>query len=343
MSSRPPADTDGERGSAEQNPRPATGGGAPAAGLDGDPEALIAAARTASPEEEISLYEEEADPQGDPKRAARLLHQAGNVRERRLGLVRDAGKAYTQALTADPSLQANNWALFRLFLGRGFWDNLLRLFDAELRFAPLPRPADRADVLVEKGRVLEDRLAREADAVACYRAALDVDPGHPAALLALLLVALRTGAREDAERALAGLAASVGDPEERALLAVELARLVRGPAHDGCDPERARRAGEILQKALLGAAAQEPLLEELDRLSLVADSDELRSRALDVFDSAWRARRGRRASPADSGAAPPWWSRSTARRPGCCRNGVRATPRWRCSSARCARPRLIPC
>jgi cellulose synthase operon protein C len=312
MSTASPGEAEKERGS-EQNSRPVSEAGTPeGAAPTGDPdeampsetrgadplqampqsetasdEPLIAAACVTSPEQDIALFEDEAlaDAQSDPRRVARLLHEVAQIRERRLGLVRDAGKTYKQSLTCDPTLQANTWALFRLFLGRGFWENLARLLDAEIRFAALPGPADRADLLVEKGRLLEDRLGRPTEALACYRSALQAAPDHPAALLALLCAGLRTGAQGDAEEALADLVARTPDPRLRAHLAVELARLQRGALVGGGDPERIRRAADGLLKALLGPVAQEPLLAELDRLSVVADSSELRARVLDVFDS----------------------------------------------------------
>src|SRR5262249_54360124 len=88
----------------------------------------------------------------------------------------------------------------------------------------------------------------------------------------------------DIELALGGLVATVSEPEERALLAVELARMVRGSIRAPSDPERVRAAAEVLQKAL-PQAAEEPVLAELDRLSLVVEGTDLRSRVLDVFDS----------------------------------------------------------
>src|SRR5688572_3007756 len=249
MSNAPPSG-DGERGSAVEESPPASPDAAPAAsatasGLSGsferteatNPEARPAGSTRTAVEEEVALYEDEAgaDP-ADPKRAARLLHEAAHLRERRMGLLREAAKTYTRSLTADPTLQPNTWALCRLFLGRGFWDNLVRLLDAELRFAPLPAASDRADVLVEKGRLLEDRLGREEEARACYRSALELDPTHPAALLALWSAALRAGVQAEVVQALTGLAARVAEPEARALLTVELARAQRGPVHDGSAP-----------------------------------------------------------------------------------------------------------
>jgi hypothetical protein len=247
--------------------------------------------------EEIALYEEEAslEPLGDPKRTARLLYEAAHLREEQLGNAREARKTYTQSLTTDPTLQATTWALFGLFDSRSAWENLVRLLDAEIRFAPLPTPADRADILVEKGRILEGRLGRPDQARAAYRAALELSPTHPAALLALVLSALpadtqhERGAERDVERALAGLAAHVAEPQIRALFAVELAAAERGSlAPETANPEaieKVRRSIENLLQLSLSPSAEEPVAAELHRLSLVADDPNLRSRVLDFLDS----------------------------------------------------------
>ena len=283
-----------------------------------DVDALVAAAVPASAEAELALYEQElasgGKSQQDIQRSARLLHEMACLRERQLGNAREAGRLYTQSLTADPTLLPNTWALYRLFSARGAWDNLLRLLEAEIRFAPLPTARDRADVMVEKGRLLEDRLARPDEARAAYRAALQTDPGHPAALLALLLAALDARARgedvrDEVTTSLMGLAKLAEEPRLRALFVIELARSERGPLgpHKGDpdrgasqregqpegksdgkpegEPQRVRRAADLLFKALLEGAAEEPIGEELDRLSLAAGDPELRSRVLDLFDS----------------------------------------------------------
>src|SRR5262249_28969413 len=117
--------------------------------------------------------------------------------------------------------------LRRIFSARGVPTEITALLDEALRSAPLAR-RDRAEMAVERGRILEDRLGRPADAAASYRAALDEDPRHPAALIALLLLATRSADRAGIDRALAGLAEAAANPERRAALSVELARFQRG-------------------------------------------------------------------------------------------------------------------
>src|SRR6185369_16275000 len=148
------------------------------------------------------------------------------------------------------------------------------------------------DLGVERGRILEDSLGRPAEAAASYRAAVQADPHHPAALLALLLVAARTGDRDGTEKALAGLAeAAAGSPERRAALSVELARFQRnapGPSPDaaearagGGDPERALGTVRAALAAADPAAPPSTLLQELGELTRLRSAPRVQIDAID--------------------------------------------------------------
>lgn len=285
----PPGDSDEARGS-ERLEDPAVGveieNTDPFGAMPARPEAEdhITAAMTDDPARDAVFYEIEAAAAADPRRAAPLVHEIAYLREWRLGLEREAAKTFAQSLTTDPSFAPNAWALRRIFSPRGLWENLLRILDAEIRFATWPRLADRADLQVERGRLLEDRLGRERQAIESYRAALESTPEHVSALWALFFVTLRSGWSTEAE-ALAAVPRAVVEPAGRALLAVELARLQRGRIHDGLDREAVTRAAETLFRALAAGATADPVLRELDRLSLVVDQPDLRLRYLDAFES----------------------------------------------------------
>ena len=294
MSIAPPRGPEIERGSAEteagsfpaEAPAAAQprGGSASSSSPGGSDEASLWR------DEQIALFEAEArlDEVANPSRAARLLHEVARLCEQRPGGAREAARLYTVSLSSDPTLQANTWALFRLFSARESWENVLRLIDAEARFAQLPTAADRADLLLEKGRILEDRLGRDEEAMVAFRAALAAAPGHPGALLALLLLGVSSRDLGAIDEALAGLSVSVQDPQLRALFVVERARQQRGSLQpdlaDGL-ADRIRLAADTLFHGLSAAAAEDPLCEELDRLSLLSDDPDLRSRVLDAFDA----------------------------------------------------------
>jgi tetratricopeptide (TPR) repeat protein len=210
------------------------------------------------------------------------MHEVARIREQDLNQEREAAKAYAQAFTIDPSFAPNAWALRRMFTRRGFWDNLLRIWEAEIRFAPWGRPSDCADLQVERGRVLEDRMGRDAQAFESYRAALATVSDHAGALWSSFLYGLRTGAMDDAEAALAGLLGRTTDAPARCALAITLARLQR--ERDGAE-DGLRRAADTLLEALGSSVGTAPLLRELDQVSLLGGGGALRRRYLDAYDT----------------------------------------------------------
>ncbi len=214
-------------------------------------DAALADAASSDPRADLALYEAEAAAEPDKGRMARLSHEAGSLHDRVLGSEGASVKAYAKALTLDPTFRANIWALRRVFARRQLWDSLLKLYDAEVRFAPVVSSADKADLLVERGRLLEDHMGRDEEAAASFRAALETAPDHAAALLSLLLISARLSDPAGAQSALAGLVRRTGDPGWRAAFTVEQARAQRSGGGDGA----AESAAETLAAGLAAAVA----------------------------------------------------------------------------------------
>jgi tetratricopeptide (TPR) repeat protein len=150
--------------------------------------------------------------------------------------------AARDAFAADPSLIVTLWGLRRLLSRAGLWQELAEAYRVAAEAVPTTRrvkrgrAATRADLLIERGRLLEDRLQRDTDALASYEEALAADPDHAGALLALLLAGARRQEPAAVAAALGGLARR-SEARRRAALGVEEARAWRqtGPT--------ARRAG----------------------------------------------------------------------------------------------------
>jgi len=135
----------------------------------------------------VALYERELEvlARGEPEkgRIALYQHEIGELTESRAGDEGAAVKAYARALQSDATLKPNLWAIRRVFERRALWPNLQKLLDAEIRFA---KTADeRAELLVEKGELLEDRLNDPAGALECYHKAVEAQPRALAAGMAL--------------------------------------------------------------------------------------------------------------------------------------------------------------
>jgi hypothetical protein len=132
----------------------------------------------------------ELDATVDSVAAAMLAYELGELYERRLADEARAVKAYGRALTLDPSLRANLWAIRRVFYRRGLWPNLVKLIAAEVAYAR--DDEERADLLLEKARVAQ-RTEDGDDGREALEEAVRIAPHHQGALLELERVLARAG------------------------------------------------------------------------------------------------------------------------------------------------------
>ncbi|HEY4395691.1 MAG TPA: tetratricopeptide repeat protein [Polyangia bacterium] len=239
-----------------------------------------------------TLYEEEASAAEGGRRAALLL-EAARLREE-AGVASGAGAADAlekarAAFAADPASARARWVMRRMLSRAGRWGELAEISEQAIAAqSAAADPRERADLLIERGRLLDDRLGRAAEAVEAYRAALAAAPDHPGGLLALLVAGAR---QEEALRAeaLGGLARGA-QGVRRGALVLEAALAWRGAASADAD-ERALVAleGELARQdpeAPLGM-----LLGELDALTRADVSPAIAVRALEEL--------ARRAAPTD--------------------------------------------
>ncbi|MBA3462872.1 MAG: hypothetical protein H0T46_23150, partial [Deltaproteobacteria bacterium] len=127
----------------------------------------------------------------DNNAAAYLAYELGELYERRLADEARAVKAYGRALTLDPALRPNLWAIRRVFYRRGLWPNLAKLIGAEVEFARDDQ--ERADLLLEKSLVLGHQIKDPDEARAALDEAVRIAPTHQGALLELERVLAKAG------------------------------------------------------------------------------------------------------------------------------------------------------
>ncbi len=234
---------------------------------------------------EIDLYLAEAKV-ASPARAAPLLFEAGHLRESALRDAEGALPWYRDALALDATFVAALAPVRRLLAARGSWNELAVTYETAIRAGVFGTDAGRsrrvADLWIERGRLLADRLSRTADAASSFREAATAAPEYAAAQLARLIGAARATDESGLEAALAGLIECADGPARSAALAAELARVQRlsasaavaSPPVPSGDAEfragGAERALETLREALVGAVDETPragLVDELERLA----------------------------------------------------------------------------
>jgi tetratricopeptide (TPR) repeat protein len=237
--------------------------------------------------------ENEAGAEPDFGRRAALWLEVARLEEAALGDGEGALRAARAAFAAEPSFVAALGPLRRLLVARGLWEELASAYEGALARAPLA-PEDRADLLVERGRVLDDRLGRAVEARQLYGEALDAAPDHVPALLALFINGARASEGSVLERSLEGLARRADTPARRVALSASLAQMLRAADVEGS----AARALRVVRDALRERAPDAPvapLLAELDALSRTARQPAVQARALQELghegglDASWVA------------------------------------------------------
>ncbi|HEX6838404.1 MAG TPA: tetratricopeptide repeat protein, partial [Polyangia bacterium] len=230
----------------------------------------------------VALYERELEvlaQSGEEKgRVALYQHEIGELTESRAGDEGAAVKAYARALQSDATLKPNLWAIRRVFERRALWPNLQKLLDAEIRFAKTPD--EKAELYVEKGELLEDRLNDAAGALDCFNRAIEASPASLSAWMALEKIHTRARDLGQLARVWRGMADATHEPARKVALLIDLARLqdsIGGTA----DETRA-----ILQEALAVGADANRVLDELER---VGEKSGNKEELLAVLDE--RARR----------------------------------------------------
>ena len=228
---------------------------------------------------------------GEPEkgRTALYQHEIGELTESRAGDEGAAVKAYAKALQSDATLKPNLWAIRRVFERRALWPNLQKLLDAEIRFAKTPE--EKAELYVEKGELLEDRLNDPARALDCFNRAIEASPASLPAWMALEKIHTRARDLGQLARVWRGMADATGEPARKVALLLDLARLQESI---GGGPD-----------AGAGAVARGARRRRRRRIACSTSSSGLPTRAAIKRGAAGGARRARAAADGRSSAELP--------------------------------------
>ena len=172
-----------------------SGQGSGLAAVDLEPDILLDAIETVADDERRwarmeALLADEAAFGDDRGRRAVIHHELGYLFLQELGDEARAIKSFAKALSIDPLLRANLWGIRRIFASRELWPNVLKLFEAQLRLEE--DPAQRMDVLLDRGRVYLDRLHDAEKALESFWQAHEADKTSIGPLLAIQALASET-------------------------------------------------------------------------------------------------------------------------------------------------------
>ena len=210
--------------------------------------------------ERLALFEKELALEGDKERRALLEYEIGELTENAAADEGAAAKRYGKALVADPTLRANTWALKRICERRASWPTLLKVIDAEIKLAR--DDAERAELWVERGTILSDKMGDPAMARAALEQSVALAPTYLPALMALEKIAAREGDLATLASLCRRAADATGDRGRRVALLVDLARIEQSRVGGGDDSALA-----ILREAHAIGLQQAGVLDEMEQLA----------------------------------------------------------------------------
>lgn len=268
-----------------------TAASAAAAAIQAMPAVPAGAPHPLSPEEVqelIAVLEREAKALGQDPAAARLHHEMGLLWEGPLKNARNAAVCYQNAYRLNPKFIANIRAARRLFAEVGNWQMVAQLVDAEA--GAVEAEPERVALMLEKARILEDRLGKADDALALLQQCRQRWPSD-VSILQAIEAALEPrhdpAALREIRVAIAGL---TQDPALGAQYLVAAARLCEGALQQSSEAAELYRRAFALRR------------EDLTVLSAVERSAERKGDREELLASL-RAQ----AEKAGAGGAPTWY------------------------------------
>ncbi|HYP86616.1 MAG TPA: tetratricopeptide repeat protein, partial [Polyangiaceae bacterium] len=160
----------------------------------------------------------------DTKEKLMLLHRAGEVAEHDSNDEAVALGLQRRVLELDPKFQPALASLGRLYFRAGRWEDLVHVYQAEL--SSLPRGPESARLDYKIGEIYEHRIAKDDQALAAYRRALEADPQHLPARRALERKLADKNRFEEISKLIEGELATETDPKAIARAALRLGEVL---------------------------------------------------------------------------------------------------------------------
>lgn len=222
----------------------------------------------------LAALDDEIAEEEDPRRLALLQVERGYAL---IGVDPPrATEAFSEALRLDPRSPAAMSAMQRRLRASQQWEPLLDLYDAQLQ-AERDRRC-RAEILLEKGWLLQDLLGRPEEAKRCLWLAYEAEPeGWLAPLLSLERLAATEGDHDTLAKVYQAVAQTADDPDRQAVALRALARVQArlGAADPAQQAELLRRAADLsLDRA-----------STLVQLEIVAERHGLHQQRVDALEA----------------------------------------------------------
>ena len=134
-------------------------------------------------QELVDVYQQQVQVITDRQELVSLYFKLGNIWEEKLFNEDKAIENYRQVVDLNPNYLPALQALGKLFYRKGQWEDLVQMYEIELRETQEPR--QKAVKLYKLAEILEERLSRDEDAIQRFEQCLELTPGYLPALKAL--------------------------------------------------------------------------------------------------------------------------------------------------------------
>lgn len=234
----------------------------------------------------LRAYEREVEATSDQNEVVAILHRMGLVQEEHLRDVTSAIASYEKVLTLSPSYLPALRSLGTLYHREGRWDELKRMYEAELEV--VKSAEHKVSLMFRIAKLLVEKLSEDEQAVAVYEDILEKSPDSLPALKALAQIYVRRGEHEKLAHVLERESEWSKLPQEKAKALIAVAEIYEHKL------DRADRAAEIYQEILRIGHSQETAVEALVRIYTAGGmwsqlSNALRSAAEIATDPAQKA------------------------------------------------------
>lgn len=216
------------------------------------------AARAQRPRELLEALDYEVELTVERDRLVALLHRAGEVLDEQLGDRDEAIHRYRRALDKDPRHVPTLSSLGRLYYAAGRWNDLLEIYEQELRM--IPSKARRVALLQKMAEISRDRLGSNDDALRYHREAVKVDPTHTPSLQELARQLRDRGAWRELVDVLELQLRNAASPLARARAAFLLGQVYEEHLEDRA------KAVTSYEAAIAADAAYRPAVDALGRV-----------------------------------------------------------------------------